>query len=125
MIVNLVEEYKQLEKEEAKIAKRKQALAEKIQQEKTEDSRLEEVFNNSGFPTPRALVKALMVKYGVKVTGSVANGKPRKRTKITGELRDAIKREVEEGRSKNSVSKSYEISYAVVSKIVNGDYDHL
>lgn len=126
MIVNLVEEYKALEKEEQKLAKRKESLAQKIEAEKQEDEKLEEVFQQSGFPTPRALVKALMIKYGVKVTGSVANGKPRKRTRITSELRDTIKQEVlDEGRSKNSVSKTHEISYAVVSKIVNGDYDHL
>lgn len=124
-IVDLKEELKNLEKEAAKIARMKEELAAKIQEENQEDERLEEIFSKSGYPNPRALVKALMVKYGIKVTGSAANGKPRKRTRITSELRDGVKAEVNAGASKNSISKKYEISYAVVSKIMKGDYDHL
>ncbi|MDP0500507.1 MAG: hypothetical protein Q7P63_10440 [Verrucomicrobiota bacterium JB022] len=124
-IVELKEELKNLEKEEQKIARMKEQIAAKIQEEKQEDQRLDEIFNNSGYATPRALVKALMVKYGIKVSGSAANGKPRKRTRITSELRDSVKAEVNAGGSKNSISKKYEISYAVVSKIMKGDYDHL
>lgn len=127
MITNLTDELKQLEKQEARIAKRKQALAARLQKAQVQDKKLDELVKKSGFDNPRALVKALMAKYNIKVSATPgAKGKKvRTRTKITPELRDKIKKEVERNGSKNSVSKEMNISYAVISKVINGDYDHL
>ncbi len=125
--MKLKEEIKQIEKEEARLARKKEALEVKMKKEAELDKKLDDLFKKSGFKTPRALIKALMNKYGVRVNATAAsNGnRTRKRTKITPELRDEIKKKVKGGQSMNSVSKEYSISYAVISKIAKGNYDKL
>lgn len=132
MISELQEELKQLEKEEARLAKEKEKLNARIKESKEQDKKLDDLYKKSGYATPRALIKALMGKFNVRSVGraaavkssgaSASTGK-RKRTKVTPELRDAIKKDLKAGASKNSIHNSYEISYAVVTKIANGAYD--
>ncbi|MCC5839064.1 MAG: hypothetical protein JJT96_02985 [Opitutales bacterium] len=126
MITDITEELKQLEKEEARIAKKKEALAARLEKAQEQEKYLDELVEKSGLD-PRSLVQALIVKYGVKVqaTPGLKGLKTRTRTRITPELRDRIKSAVQENGSKNSVSKEMNISYAVISKVVNGEYDHL
>ena len=125
MIVELTEELRFIEKEEARLARQKEKLHAKIQENKEGEKKLEELFAKSGYSTPRALIKALMVKYEVRITGSAAQGKRRKRTTVTPELRDAIKQDLQAGTRKSDISRQREISYAVVTKIDQGGYDHL
>ncbi len=69
-----------------------------------------------------------MDKYNVRSVGSVAapTGKPRrKRTKVTAELRDQVRAKVKGGLSKNKASQEFGISYLVVNKIMDGQYDKL
>jgi hypothetical protein len=127
MIIDLTEELKQLEKEEARIAKKKEALAARLEKAQEQEKYLDELVEKSGFENPRELVFALVAKYGLKVPGipGPKGRKVRTRTRITRDLRDHIKSEVQKNGSKNSVSKEMNISYAVISKVVNGEYDHL
>ena len=84
---------------------------------------------SSGFKTPRALVEALVDKYNIRLTGKTKpgakTGRKRTRTKVTKDLRDAIRKDVKDGMSMNQASKKYQVSYVVVSKIMKGEYDHL
>lgn len=138
MISDLTEELKELEKKEARLAKEKEKLQAKIKENKEEDKKLDDLLKKSGYATPRALIKALMNKYNIRsVTRGSAAGKTtttakapsstgkRKRTTMTPELRDAIKKELKAGASKNSLRYSYDISYAVITKVANGAYDKL
>ncbi|MBN2068625.1 MAG: hypothetical protein JW739_03220 [Opitutales bacterium] len=123
--MNYEAELKRIEKEEARLARRKKTLAAKLEQNAEEDTKLESIFQNSGYKTPKALIKALSLKYGVAAVAGDDLAKTRKRTRITAELRDSIKAEVNAGTSMNAASKKFEISYAVVTKIMKGDYDKL
>jgi len=69
----------------------------------------------------------LVEKYSIRLGSLNATATPgkRTRTRITAELRDAVKNEVNAGNTKMSVSKKFGISYVVVGKITKGDYDHL
>jgi len=52
-------------------------------------------------------------------------GGRRKRTKITAELRDAVKKRVAGGVSMNRASQEFGLSYAVVITMVRGHYAKL
>ncbi len=125
--MNISKELKTIEKEEARLAQLKKNLLLKKKEEEAKDKALETLVKSSGYKTPKALVEALVEKYNVKLTGAVAAtaGRKRTRTKVTAELRDAIKKEVKAGASMNAVSKAHKISYVVVAKIMKGGYDKL
>lgn len=124
MTADYSKELKELEKKEAQLAKKRKELLEQKKKQEQQEAKLETLFKNSGYTTPRELVEALIEKYDVKLRGRRASGKTRrKRTKVTPELRDGIKKEVKSGKSMNQVSKEHEISYAVVTKIMKGHYD--
>lgn len=126
MIVDLEEQLRQLEKERVRIEEKKQQLQEQIQAENEAEEKLDGLFQQSGYATPRALIVALMRKFNVRVSGASAEGTGRrKRTKVTAQLRDDVRKAVEGGLSKNQASKQFEISYLVVNKILNGSYDQL
>jgi DNA invertase Pin-like site-specific DNA recombinase len=76
---------------------------------------------------PRDLVFALVDKFGVRLAGRRKGSKRgrRRRTKITAELRDAVKKALKGGASMNATSKHFGISYAVVVKMNKGHYDKL
>jgi|TARA_B110000495_G_C23001260_1_gene590937 hypothetical protein len=121
---SIQEELKLIEKERARLADKEKELNEKLKAQAEAEKQLQSLFEQSGYPTPRALVIALMKKYGVRVTGSATEGR-RKRTTITAQIRDDVKGAVNGGSSKNQASKQFEISYFVINKIIDGKYDHL
>ena len=86
-------------------------------------SKVEQFATEAGYRNGKALTKALVDIYGVG--GSGATGTRRTRTKVTAELRDAIKSEAAGGKAKNRISKERSISYIVVDKIIKGGYDQL
>lgn len=122
--MDLEEQLKALEKERARIEDKKKALQEQIKENAAAEQKLEKLFEESGFATPRALIVALMRKYNVRVSGAPTEGR-RKRTKVTAQLRDDVREAVNGGLSKNQASKKFEISYLVVNKIMAGNYDKL
>ncbi len=126
--MNIETEIKTIEKEEARLAKKKKSLLQKKKEAEAQDAKLENLVKSIGFKTPKALVEALVAKYNIRLTGKTGGGKTgrkRTRTKVTKELRDTIRKDVNAGLSMNQTSKKYEVSYVVVSKIMKGGYDHL
>ena len=128
--MNIEVRLKQIENSEQALAEERKALQQALEKEKKRDAKLQKLVETSGFDSPRELVMALIEKYNLRVSGRHAaatksGAKRRKRTTVTAELRDEIKQKVEEVGSMNSVAKEIGISYAVVSKIWNGQYDHL
>ncbi|MEO0796146.1 MAG: hypothetical protein AAFX93_13330 [Verrucomicrobiota bacterium] len=130
--MEIAEQLKALEAEKKALQAREKELKELAKEEKAAAQRLEQLYKQSEYATPKELVEALIEHFGVSFRGrrkgsvkkASVNGR-RRRTKITGELRDSVKTEVEAGTSMNQVAKSREISYAVIAKICKGGYDHL
>jgi transposase-like protein len=125
---DIEEQLRQLEQQEATLAQRKAELEAEKQRRVELDKRLDEIVQNSGYRSARDLAQALISKYGLRLAraGVGVGEKPRrKRTRITPELRDNIKKMVEAGSSMNAVSKQQNISYTVVAKIVKGHYDKI
>ncbi len=124
--MSIQDQLKTLEKEKARLVEREKNLVEQAKTQKETDSKLESFVKQSGL-TPRDLVFALVDKFHVRLAGRRKGSarKRRKRTKITVELRDAVKKTVKGGRSMNATAKEYGISYAVVVKMVKGHYDRL
>jgi len=130
--MEIADQLKALEEEKKALAAREKELKERVKEEKAVTQRLEQLVKQSDYETPKALVEALIEHFGITFRGrkkkasKTASGAPRRRrTKMTPELRDAIKQEVADGASMNKVAKTREISYAVITKVCNGTYDHL
>lgn len=121
---DIQEELKLIEKERARLIEKEKELQEKLEAQAEAEKQLQALFEHSGYPTPRALIIALMKKYGVRVNGAPSEGR-RKRTTVTAQIRDDVKKAVHGGTSKNQASKQFEISYLVINKIIDGKYDHL
>jgi len=127
------EQLKALEAEKKALAAREKELKELAKEQKAAAQKLEQLVKSSDYETPKKLVEALIEHFGITFRGrrkgstsKKANGAPRrKRTKVTAELRDSVKAEVEGGVSMNRVAKSREISYSVITKICNGVYDNV
>ncbi len=126
--MSIDQKLKALAEKEKQLAKEKKQLVEKQKKLKVAEAKLETLFKQSGYDTPKDLVEALIDKYKVRLYRKRATEKSstgrRKRTKITAELRDQVKGKLK-NTSMNKVSKEMEISYAVIAKIANGTYDHL
>ncbi|MGF1485435.1 MAG: hypothetical protein ACFBZ8_13845 [Opitutales bacterium] len=117
---------KDIEKEEERLARKKKDLLEEEKKIQAENAKLDTLIDKSGFKTPKGLVEAIIARYNVKLSPRTKSGATRrKRTKITAQLRDSIKKAVKAGSSMNQVSKDFQISYAVVAKIMKGEYDKL
>ena len=128
MAYDIEEQLRQLEQQEATIAQRKAELEAEKQRRAELDKRLDEIVQNSGYRSARDLAQALISKYGLRLARAAAlpgERQRRKRTRITAELRDTIKKMVNDGTSMNAVSKQQNISYTVVAKIVKGHYDKI
>lgn len=123
--MNIEEEIKSLEKESARLARRKDELVRLHSEEAARLDRLGKLFAESGYATPLDFVEALIKKFGLKVTGDNEFLRKRKRTRVTSNLRDAIKKDCACGMSMNKASKKYDLSYAVVAKVLTGYYDEL
>ena len=124
--MSIQDQLKTLEKEKARLVEREKSLVEQAKTQKEMDARLESFVKQSGL-SPRDLVFALVDKFHVRLAGrrKGSGRKRRKRTKITVELRDAVKKTVKGGRSMNATAKEFSVSYAVVAKMVKGHYDKL
>lgn len=126
--MNILQEIKSVEKQEAELAQKKKELLALKKEAEAQEAKLETLVKNSGFKSPRELVEALIEKYGLRLGGRTATektGKRRKRTLVTKELRDLIKKDVQGGISMNAASKKHKVSYIVVAKIMKGGYDKL
>ena len=140
--MSIRDELKRLKKEETRLSKKRRALTAKIKKAQGKRAKLAAIVKKSGYKTPRALINALqeisrtVVRRKVrrrkvkaapakKRTRTAPPVKRRKRTKITAALRDAIKKEVKSGVSKNKTAKRRGLSYAVITKAVSGAYDNL
>ncbi len=117
---------KSLEAEEQKIAELKQKLIEEQKEQAAKEAKLESLYKESGYRSPKELVEALITKFSIKV-GSLGagNGGKRTRTRITAEIREAVKADIAAGNTKVKVAEKHGISYVVVVKIAKGDYNHL
>jgi hypothetical protein len=124
--MRLQDQLKSLEREKARLHRLEKTLVEKAKAQKDIEGRLESLVKASGLAV-RDLVFALVDKFNVRLAGrrKGSSRKRRKRTKITTELRDAVKKTVKGGTSMNAASKEYGLSYAVVIKMVKGHYDRL
>lgn len=127
MVKELKKRIKDIERSQARLARQKQKLLDEEKRLKAQDAKLESLYKQSGFASPRELILALAKKYHVRISSRrPPSATPRrKRTKITAELRDEIIEEVKGGRSMNAVAKERQISYAVVVKICKGHYGAL
>lgn len=133
--MNIAQQLKAIEKQKKQLQQQEKELREQAKADKAREQKLEQLVKDSGFKTPRELVQALIEKYKVSLRGrrkgstnaaTAAKEKPRRtRTRITPELRDAVKKEFAAGTSMNAISKERKISYVVVNKICKGLYDEL
>jgi len=112
-----------IDREIARLQKERERIEAKQAEKEAQRAKLEELVKGSGYDSPAALVSALVSNFGLDP--KAAKGGKRKRTKVTAELRDSIRGEVNGGTSMNKTAKKYEISYAVVVKIMKGEYDAL
>jgi hypothetical protein len=117
------DEIKSVDKEVARLARKKEELLRRQQLEAAKEEQLNGVLVASGYETPVALVDAFIRRFGLRVTGENTLRRKRKRTTVTAELCDAIRQDCSGGLSMNRASKKHGISYAVVTKILNGVYD--
>jgi hypothetical protein len=123
--MNITAQLRLLERTSTRIAKLKKNLLQEARTRKTTAARLECLVRASGLP-PRELVFALVDHYKVRLAGRRKNqGRRRRRTTITAELRDAVKNKVNGGVSMNRTAREFGISYAVVIKMMRGHYDRL
>ncbi len=117
---------KEIDKAQSRLEKRRARLEAKMEKERAADAKLDKIFETSGYNTPRALVKALINRYNLRLGAArAAAGGARKRTKVTPQLRNDIKKAVKGGKSKMAVSKDFGISYAVVTNVMKGKYDKM
>ena len=123
--MNISAQLRLLERTGTRIAKLKKRLLEEARLRKSSEARLECLVRASGLP-PRDLVFALVDQYKIRLAGRRKNqGRRRRRTTITAELRDAVKNKVNGGMSMNRAAKEFSLSYAVVIKMMRGHYDRL
>ncbi|MDR2030495.1 MAG: hypothetical protein LBP65_03470 [Puniceicoccales bacterium] len=118
-------EIQSLDKEAERIAAKKRALLLQKQEALRKGKSLEALLNESGYGSPQELVAALIRHFELRVTKDSNLRRKRRRTKVTALLRDTVRQECMAGCSKNYAAKKYEVSYAVISKILSGGYDKL
>lgn len=118
-------ELREIQKEQARLEARKKRLESKAAADEGLRAKIEALATENGFSDGKAFAKKIGDIFGVIDTGATSPTGRRKRTKVTAELRDAVKAEVGSGKAKNAVSKERQISYIVIDKIVKGAYDNL
>lgn len=122
---------KAIEEQKKALQEQEKELKELAKEQKAAAQKLEQIVKQSDYDSPKALVEALIEHFGItfrgrrKGSGKSTSVERRRRTKVTAELRDEIKGEINNGASMNAVSKGRGISYAVITKICKGGYDHL
>jgi 16S rRNA C967 or C1407 C5-methylase (RsmB/RsmF family) len=133
-LINIIDNMNEIEKklkdieiEERKLADRKKQLLEEQQQREEKQKRLQEIVDKSGYGSPKELVEDLIAKFGIRLQSIQASelAPKRTRTRITAQLRDAVKADINSGSTKVAVAKKHGISYVVVGNIAKGNYDNL
>jgi len=126
-MIDIEKRLKELENEEKKLAEKKRQLIEEQKQIEEKQKKLEKLFETSGYTSPKELVEDLVAKYSIRIgSAGTSDSQPKRtRTRITSQLRDAVKADIDAGNTKVAVSKKHGISYVVVGKIAKGDYDKL
>ena len=123
--MNIQKELQALERQKGRLARQEKALRAKEKACKAVDAMLEDFVKTCGL-SPRDLVFALVEKYSVRLAGRrTGQRRKRRRTKITAALRDAVRKTVKGGQSMNATAKEFQLSYAVVIKMVKGGYGKL
>ncbi|HVU38546.1 MAG TPA: hypothetical protein VHC95_09435 [Opitutales bacterium] len=122
--MNLQTKLRSLNRAEARLAGQKARLLNEARARARLAAQLEGLVRKIGLP-PRDLVFALVDLYKVRLAGRRKGRGRRRRTKITPELRDAVKRRVAGGASMNRTAQEFRLSYAVVMKMIRGAYDQL
>ena len=121
--MNIQQQLKSLGRKKAKLEKIAKNLLAQARAQKSLEAKLEGMVKEVGIPA-RDLVFALVEKFGVRLAGRRKGSRGRrKRTKITAELRDAVKKSLKSGMSMNAASKKFGISYMVVMKVKSGHYN--
>jgi hypothetical protein len=112
-------------KQKNRLAKVEQALRDEAKAQKLLAGQVKTFVNTSGLAA-RDLVFAIVDLFGVRLAGRrKGSTRRRKRTKITAELRDAVRKRVKSGASMNKTAKEFDLSYAVVAKMIKGHYEKL
>lgn len=131
----IAEELKELERLEQQLADKRAKLEEQAKAEAELSQWYDGVLSESGHTQPRELIKSMMRHFGLRTVslagvrsegsqGSQTSGK-RHRTKMTAGLRDAIKSELAGGAKKSQIIRQHNVSFAVVKKVLAGEYDSL
>ncbi len=140
-----LEELKRLEKEAARLARKREKLEAQLKAEKEAAKWYDQVLKESGYKRAKDFVKALMSHFGIRTVNLTRTGRgagraaqggngakrggkaaaKRKRTVVTPELRDKVKGALAKGASKGAVAKEFKLSYPVIKKISEGGYDKL
>jgi DNA-binding NarL/FixJ family response regulator len=105
---------KQLAEYQQKVEKLKKAVADQLKQA------LSSLHKKYGFETPHDLIKAIKNSIGGKRAArgaKPAGGKKRKRAKITPEMKQKLKSQVEAGKTGTEIAKSLGISLPSVQNI--------
>lgn len=123
--MDLQKEIKDLEQEAIRLARKREALLQKEMQVQSEGHKLENLFQNSGYQTPKALIDALILKFRVQPTEYNPETGRRKHIRVYKGLRDAIKTDLNMGMTVAAAARRHQICYTVASRISKGMYDHL
>jgi hypothetical protein len=121
-------ELKELEKLATKIAKKKAKLEQQLAADKEQAKWYDEMLKESGFKSPRALLKAMMEHFGIRTVSLVkakGNRGPGRPPKAAAKAPATKRKRTKVGLSKNAASRKFGISYVVIKKIVDGGYDKL
>lgn len=147
-----IDELKQLEKQAARIARKRERLEAQVKADREAAKWYDQVLKESGYKRAKDFVKALMGHFGIRTVnltkGARGPGRPpknakagkpavkkakaaakrpakRTRTVVNAELRDKVKAALAKGGPKSAVAKEFKLSYPVVKKIGDGGYDKL
>jgi hypothetical protein len=107
----VTDKIKQLTEYQQKVEKLKKTVAGQLKQA------LASLHKKYGFATTHDLIKALKDFAGGKRVAKSAGGKKRKRAKITPEMKQKLKSQVEAGKTGTEIAKSLGISLPSVQNI--------
>ncbi len=123
--MNLQVRARALERAKARLRDQETALRKETEAAQRLHLRLQTLVRDCGL-APRDLAFALVEQFHLRLAGRRKGSHSRRhRTKITTELRETLKHAVAGGASKLATARKFRLSYAVVTKAVNGGYDRL
>ncbi|NLE06959.1 MAG: hypothetical protein GX638_19440 [Crenarchaeota archaeon] len=118
---------KDLENQLSKLEERRQKLLLAQQEAEERRAKLDDLIKNSGYPDAKSLVEDLINKFGIRVSGGEAAEKSGRKPRIemSAQIRDAIRTDLATNMKKSKIAKKHFVSYAVVTKVEKGAYNHL